>query len=61
MNRIIAIIFLITFTKFCMINADDNNDQNNCDKAIDSFVDECQSVRSTLLKETSKDEKIICW
>ncbi|KAH9415233.1 uncharacterized protein LOC113795869 [Dermatophagoides pteronyssinus] len=60
MNRIIAIIFLITFTKFCMINADDNNDQNNCDKAIDSFVDECQSVRSTLLKETSKDEKIIC-
>lgn len=44
-----------------MINADDNNDQNNCDKAIDSFVDECQSVRSTLLKETSKDEKIICW
>ncbi|OTF79344.1 hypothetical protein BLA29_008893, partial [Euroglyphus maynei] len=60
MNRIVFIVTFYLFISACIADDDENNSNSNCDKAIDAFVDECQSVRSMLMKENSKDENIIC-
>lgn len=60
MNQFMVTIILFTFT-VVIVHAQDDESSNNCNRAINAFVDECQSVRSMLSKENSKDEKVICW
>ncbi|KAH9497706.1 hypothetical protein DERF_013669 [Dermatophagoides farinae] len=59
MNQFMVTIILFTFT-VVIVHAQDDESSNNCNRAINAFVDECQSVRSMLSKENSKDEKVIC-